>query len=248
MGATDGFLMGTRQRDEVSAGAGSTDRAGRGRATSKTRKSAETRERIMQAATELMSEHGSADFQMSEVSERCNMSKGSLYYYFVDKDDLVDTVFKRAAKQLVASIEQVVEGSSSAGEALRGICMEYMGRVGAGSPVAMALMRELMRSGDQGPTSLGESLERIVEILAHELELAKDEGVVRRDVDCRLAALSLCGALTFVAVNMLGRGQGGMVDIDFSDRLLEQAFVGLGVPEEEASELVQPLSAGGRLA
>ena len=43
---------------------------------SKTRKGQATRDRIMTAAGELMIEHGGTDFQMSEVSSRCRMSKG----------------------------------------------------------------------------------------------------------------------------------------------------------------------------
>ena len=48
------------------------------RSSTKTRKSAATRERIMAAATSLMVERGNTDFQMSEVSSRCKMSKGAL--------------------------------------------------------------------------------------------------------------------------------------------------------------------------
>ena len=62
------------------------------RAAFKTRKSAKTRGRIMEAASRLMVERHGMHFNMSEVSERCRMSKGSLYYYFQDKDDLVEEI------------------------------------------------------------------------------------------------------------------------------------------------------------
>lgn len=247
MGATDRYLMGAEQRDQTASA--TSPRAGRSRAASKTRKSVETRERIMRAASELMAEHGSIDFQMSEVSDRCNMSKGSLYYYFVDKDDLVQAIFDRAIDELVGSIEQVVAKSSSAEDALRGVCMEYVSRVSAGSPVAMAMMRELVQSRDQRASQLSEPLERIVGIISHELDLAKQEGVVRPEVDSRLAALSLCGSFTFAAVNAQGTNQSGAVDVDFAERLFDMIFTGFGVPAEERQQQAdQPMSAGGRLA
>ena len=65
-----------------------------------TPKSAATREKIMAAATSLMAERGSADFQMAEVSARCGMSKGSLYYYFSDRAELVRAVLDRAVDDL----------------------------------------------------------------------------------------------------------------------------------------------------
>lgn len=204
-----------------------------GRAASKTRKSQETRERIMRAASELMAEHGGIDFQMGEVSDRCHMSKGSLYYYFVDKDDLVQAIFDQAIEDMLAAIDNVVEKAPSAEDALHGVCREYVSRVCSGSPVAMAMMRELSQAHGNGSSHLSGSLERIVGIIARELELAKQDGAVRQDVDCRLAALSLCGSLTFAAVSATGSSPSGMVDVDFAERLLDMTFSGFGVSAEE---------------
>lgn len=227
-----------------------TSRKGTGqrvRATSKTRKSMETRERIMRAASELMSERGSVDFQMGEVSDRCNMSKGSLYYYFVDKDDLVRAIFERAIDELLSSIERVVANASTPEDALHGVCMEYASRVCSGSPVAMAMVRELAKSRDKAPSHLSDPLESIVGIITHELELAKEDGAVREDVDCRLAALSLCGSFTFAAVNAVGTNTSGMVDVDFAERLFDMIFSGFGVAQEERV-VAQPTMSAGELA
>lgn len=79
-----------------------------GRAEARTRKSAVTREKIMEAAAELMVERGGTDFQMMEVSSRCEMSKGSLYYYFADKGELVRAVMDRSVEALVDAVERVV--------------------------------------------------------------------------------------------------------------------------------------------
>lgn len=220
-----------------------------GRASSKTRKSQETRERIMRAATELMSEHGGIDFQMGEVSDRCHMSKGSLYYYFVDKDDLVQAVFDQAIRDLLESIDHVVEKAPSPEEALHGVCREYVSRVCSGSPVAMAMMRELSQAQGPGRHHLSGSIERIVGIIAHELELCKADGIVRPNVDCRLAALSLCGSLTFAAVSVASESRSGMVDVDFAEKLLDLNVSGFGTStEERAQESAGPQMTAGQLA
>lgn len=215
-----------------------------GRSTSKTRKSMETRERIMQAASDLMSERGSVDFQMGEVSDRCNMSKGSLYYYFVDKDDLVHAIFERAIDELLSSIQKVVDNASTAEDALHGVCMEYASRVCSGSPIALAMMRELVRSRGQEASHLSDPLESIVGVITHELELAQEDGAVREGVDCRLAALSLCGSFTFAAVNAVGTNNSGMVDVDFAERLFDMIFSGFGVAQEERAVTQHTMSAG----
>lgn len=240
MDGTQELLGGTSPRKRTKG-------AQRVRAATKTRKSMETRERIMQAASELMAEHGSIDFQMGEVSDRCNMSKGSLYYYFVDKDDLVQAIFEQAIDELMASIERVVANASTPEDALHGVCMEYASRVCSGSPVAMAMMRELVQSRGQAASRLSDPLENIVGIIAHELELAKEDGAVREDVDCRLAALSLCGSFTFAAINAVGTNNSGMVDVDFAERLFDMIFSGFGVAEEQRA-VAQPTMRAGELA
>lgn len=87
------------------------------RSGAKTRKSAATREKIMTAATELMVERGNTDFQMSEVSARCQMSKGALYYYFADKGALVQAIFDASIDDLVNQIE----GARGQGELGHGV-------------------------------------------------------------------------------------------------------------------------------
>ena len=90
------------------------------RSGAKTRKSAATREKIMAAATELMVERGNTDFQMSEVSARCQMSKGALYYYFADKGALVQAIFDASVDERVDQIVGAVAKASSAMESIEG--------------------------------------------------------------------------------------------------------------------------------
>ena len=120
----------------------------RQRAETKTRKSAATREKIMAAATELMAEHTGTDFQMSEVSARCHMSKGSLYYYFADKDALVEAIFDREVDELVSNIESVVANAPSSLASIRGLADVLASSMLPQSPLALAVTRELLANDD----------------------------------------------------------------------------------------------------
>ena len=176
-----------------------------GRSTSKTRKSAATRKRIMDAAAQLMVEHGNTAFQMSEISERCEMSKGAIYYYFADKEDLVSAVYEAQINDLVRAIDEAVDRADTAVEALHSACSEFAVRAGSGSPLAMALVRELLLSRDDVPNGQVRSIHHIIKVVAAQLERAKREGVVREDTDVELAAVSACGAFTFAAASFLMR-------------------------------------------
>src|ERR1700751_703767 len=51
-----------------------------------------TRDRILQAAAELVAEKGEAGMSLDDVRARTGASRSQLYHYFEDRDDLVRTV------------------------------------------------------------------------------------------------------------------------------------------------------------
>jgi AcrR family transcriptional regulator len=57
-----------------------------------TKKGRATRERILQAAAELVSEKGAAGMSLDDVRARTGASRSQLYHYFDDRDDLVRAV------------------------------------------------------------------------------------------------------------------------------------------------------------
>ncbi|MDD7199215.1 TetR/AcrR family transcriptional regulator [Parafannyhessea umbonata] len=170
------------------------------KSVSKTRKSRATRERIMTAASGLMVERGNTDFQMSEVSARCHMSKGALYYYFSDKDELVEAVFEASGDELVSAIEEAVSQAASAREALESLFSELARRMRTRSPLVLALTVELSSMGGELFSAVSGQLSRIVRIIGELLERGKGEGFVRQDVDTSLAAVYLCGGLVGTTV------------------------------------------------
>lgn len=200
-----------------------------GRSTSKTRKSAATRRRIMDAAAQLMVEHGNTAFQMSEISERCEMSKGAIYYYFADKEDLVSAVYEDQLDELVRAIDDAVDRADTAVEALRNACAEFAARAGAGSPLAMAVVRELLLSRDDISEERVRRVHHIIEVVASQLERAKLEGVVREDTDVELAAVSACGAFTFAAASFVMRADHVAVTSEtFASELFDLLVHGIG--------------------
>jgi AcrR family transcriptional regulator len=57
--------------------------------------SAAEQDRLLSAATEEFAAHGYEDASVNRLLARAKISKGALYYYFSDKDDLYATVVER---------------------------------------------------------------------------------------------------------------------------------------------------------
>lgn len=197
------------------------------RSTSKTPKSASTRKRIMKTASDLMAERGNTAFRMSEVSRRCGMSKGALYYYFADKEDLLQEIFDEEISVLVEDIDAAVANANSAEGALRGACRAYAACVRKGGPIAMAIVRELVLSHEIDAKNVDQSLMHIIGVVARLMDRAKGEGIVRPDVDTNLAAVAICGAYAFSAM-LASDNPNDNKDADFAEELFDSIVQGVG--------------------
>ena len=199
------------------------------KSVSKTRKSRATRERIMTATSELMVERGNTDFQMSEVSARCNMSKGALYYYFADKSALIEAIFDRSVDLLVDSIEEVVSQASSSMESIQGLALVLAHGIREGGPLSFAMSRELLSANQSDVLPTFEThLARVISIITAQIERAKQEGVIRKEVNSRLGAISTCGAFIFAALESAYETPDAMSDEELASQLVRIALNGLG--------------------
>lgn len=183
----------------------------------------------MDTACSLMVERGNTTFQMSEVSRGCGMSKGALYYYFADKEDLLAAVFEEEIHRLVHSIDEAVERAETAEQALHGACTAYAECVHEGAPLAMALMHELVLAREESaPSGTERAIHHIISVVATQLERAKAEGVVRADVDASLMAIASCGAYAFAAMSVSDTG-GADAESDFAEVLFRLLVDGFGL-------------------
>ncbi len=66
-------------------------------------------ERMLAAARELMLERGSEEFTLQEVSQRGNVSIGSIYLRFESKDNLVRAVIGNALESITTSEDAMLE-------------------------------------------------------------------------------------------------------------------------------------------
>src|SRR5579884_1603300 len=78
----------------------------------RTAKGRATRERVLDAATELVFEHGVAGTTLDDVRAAADVSKSQLYHYFADKHDLVHAVIDRTIQQVLDAQPELADLSS----------------------------------------------------------------------------------------------------------------------------------------
>jgi AcrR family transcriptional regulator len=94
-------------------------------------KGEETRERILDAALNIFSHKGYHDTRMDEIVEASDTSKGSIYFYFPNKERLflalVDQFADLLERRVIEAVEQEEEGIARVRAALQA-CLETFGR------------------------------------------------------------------------------------------------------------------------
>jgi TetR/AcrR family transcriptional regulator, transcriptional repressor for nem operon len=167
----------------------------RGPATSK---GAATRQRILDAACDLVFERGALGLNLDEVLAVTGTSKSQLYHYFADKSDLIHAVVARQGER-VLDLQRPVLGDVDGWEALRRWRDSVVGVVQGlgcrgGCPIG-SLADELAELDDQARTEAASVFEQWQELLGDALRAMVVAGQFRPDADLDQLALATLASL-----------------------------------------------------
>jgi TetR/AcrR family transcriptional regulator, transcriptional repressor for nem operon len=159
-----------------------------------TTKGRATRERVIDTAAALVFERGVAGTSLDDVRASAHVSKGQLYHYFADKDDLVHAVVERTIEQVIAAQPELADLSSWTAirrwfDAL--VDLQRARNAIGGCPIG-GLASELAKHDDDARLRLADGYARWEEPLRRGLERMRAEGKLRRSADpARLATATM---------------------------------------------------------
>lgn len=163
-----------------------------------TAKGRATRDRIVQAAAQLIVAEGLAAANMENVRRAASVSGSQLAHYFADKAALIRAVLRRQIGVVLDFHRQPgLHGLESFDDFERWIDlnMRYLRRIGyVGTPTYHALAAQLAKSDDATRATLAEGYERWIDLLANAIQRMKDSGALRADADPRRLAVVIVSA------------------------------------------------------
>jgi AcrR family transcriptional regulator len=86
----------------------------------------DSRERILEAAEELLRRFGPEKFRIVDVAQALNMSHGNIYRYFSDKKAITDTIAQRWLAKITGSLQIIVSRRTGAASRLEGWVLTLM--------------------------------------------------------------------------------------------------------------------------
>lgn len=128
-GAGDGTVTAARNRQAAS------DRVAR--------KRGERVQQIVRTAAELFGERGYGAVSLEDVAERLDLTKGSLYYYFASKDELVTAAIETLGDTWTSRLETLAGSNGGpAAQRLRALLREHVTIAVRDYPAALRLFLE----------------------------------------------------------------------------------------------------------
>jgi TetR/AcrR family transcriptional regulator len=157
------------------------------------------RQRLVDAAAMVFSEHGFAGSSIAAIAEAAMISKSTIFHHFESKQALYRAVIESAAQEFGRQLDSVLSTRDDAGECLRRFQQQHLNHLHSKAPITRLVLRQIE---DEGHSEACLDLVREVfapnfEKLASYLADAQRAGLLRADLQPAVAALVLVSANIF---------------------------------------------------
>jgi AcrR family transcriptional regulator len=146
---------------------------------------------LFEVATELLGEQGFGSTTVDEIAVRAGVAKGTVYYHFGSKAELVTALIAEGLEPLAERMRAAVDGSSTAREALEALTYAELAFIQEHCAFTKLVVTELWREDRAWRDALELVRERIVTIIRQQLERGVEGGELRPDIDPQFAARAL---------------------------------------------------------
>ena len=163
-----------------------------------TRRGAATRERIIEAATEVFARRGVHGTRVADIAERAGVAYGLVYHHFRNKEEILSAIFAERWAQYVAYLEDVAGMPLSFRERMGKLVHFWVETYRVETDLMTVMINEITRSYEflesHDITAVLVAFDPIERIIAE----GRENGQVRATVDARLATYAVLGVAEMV--------------------------------------------------
>lgn len=194
---------------------------------------------LLAAALDLFVERGFASTRLEDVAKRAGVSKGTLYLYFTNKEDLFKAVVRNSVIPAIGAAEDDIAGfSGHSAYLLRQVVHGWWERMGENnaSGIIKLVIAEAGNFPDIAKFYQEEVIARGTRVIAGMLENAVARGEFRPvDIDVMTQVLIAPILMLMTWKHAIGPGENGKIDsAAFIDSFLDMALHGLLPPAPPA--------------
>ncbi|QYN20856.1 TetR/AcrR family transcriptional regulator [Amycolatopsis sp. DSM 110486] len=153
---------------------------------------------LFAVATEVFYEKGYEGASLQHIADRLGLLKGSLYYYIHSKEDLLFEVMSEVHRQGLANIVELASRPGDPLQRLRNVVIGHVDHMCSNLTGTTVFLHEMAALPEERQAEIlgGEHAYRSVFLGL--VQKGKAEGLVRADIDPKLASLSILGSVNWV--------------------------------------------------
>ncbi len=168
--------------------------------------SIDTRERILDAAVEVVAQRGYSAASVQEIVDRSGTSKGSFYFHFHGKEKMVMVLVDRMSEKLLKKIHDSIRHQPTPVHRVAAGIEVLMATFGRQRKVAQVLLLNIMGHGKAVDKKFLPMRDRFAELIQQELDAAVAQGQIAPQ-DTALLSRMWVGSLQEVIMRWLLTGQ-----------------------------------------
>ena len=167
------------------------------------RSSLNTKSRMFQAALELISEKGFTGTSVDEIVERAGVAKGTVYYHFTGKAELVEALIAAELEPLTVHFKEASDGATDPLEQVQALIRAELEWIRDNRAFAKVLVTELWREDRVWRETLLLLRRELLGYIRQAIAEGVRVGTFRDDIDPDFAASALFGMTVTAALDWL---------------------------------------------
>ena len=163
----------------------------------------EKREAILRAAITVFAHNGYFNAKVADIAREAGVADGTVYLYFKSKEEILHSIFDRSVDEALTAARAQIKAIADARERLRRIAFLHLERLGADRDLAVVFQVELRGSTKFMEEFSAAGFAEYLELIRSTFEEGQRAGVFRRDLNAKVVAKILFGALDEMATNWI---------------------------------------------
>jgi AcrR family transcriptional regulator len=183
---------------------------------------------LIEVATDVFYAKGYDAASLQDIADRLGMLKGSLYYYIQSKEDLLYDVIRTVHSEGLANIESLAAGEGDPLERLRNVIIGPIDHECRNMTQTAVFLHELQSLSPERQTEIIGDEHAYRRVFVGLIEAAQQAGLIRAEVNPKLAALSVLGSVNWVYRWFAPGGE--FTSHQIGEQFADQALRGLATP------------------
>ena len=168
---------------------------------------ADKRSAIIRAAIRVFANNGYFNSKVADIASEAGVADGTVYLYFKSKEEILHSIFDRSMEEAIADGRKRLAGVSDPREKLRRIAELHLERLGADRDLAVVFQVELRGSTKFMEEFSAAGFAEYLGLIRATIEEGQREGVFRPELNAKVTAKILFGALDEMATNWILSGR-----------------------------------------